>query len=53
MSRTDRGFCAFKCDYETLKRRLNVALSHLTEAEKIMRALLDEVNQIQEKLYNV
>ena len=36
-------------DYETLKRRLNVATSHLSEAEKILKALLDEINQIQEE----
>jgi hypothetical protein len=31
-----------------LKRHLNVAMSHLSEAEKILKALLDEINQIQE-----
>ena len=36
-------------DYETLKRRLDVAISHLSEAEKILKALLDEINQIQEE----
>ena len=36
-------------DYETLKRRLDVAISHLSEAEKILKAFLDEINQIQEE----
>jgi hypothetical protein len=36
-------------DYEVLKRRLNVAMSHLGEAEKMLKAFLDEINQIQEE----
>lgn len=36
-------------DCEMLKRRLDVAISHLSEAEKILKALLDEINQIQEE----
>jgi hypothetical protein len=36
-------------DCETLKRRLNAAIPHLGEAEKILKALLDEINQIQEE----
>ncbi len=36
-------------DYEILKRRLNAAIPHLSEAEKILKALLDEINQIQEE----
>lgn len=36
-------------DCEVLKRRLNVAIPHLSEAEKILKALLDEINQIQEE----
>jgi hypothetical protein len=48
MRHTDHGFCAFKCDPETLKRRINVAISHFSEAEKILKTLLDEIDQIQE-----
>jgi len=36
-------------DCEMLKRRLNVATPHLSEAEKILKAFLDEINQIQEE----
>ena len=35
-------------DCEVLKRRLNVVISHLSEAEKILKAFLDEINQIQD-----
>ena len=36
-------------DCEMLKRRLDVSISHLSEAEKILKAFLDEINQIQEE----
>ena len=36
-------------DCEMLKRRLDVAIPHLSEAEKMLKALLDEINQIQEE----